>query len=71
MVSTGYSREVERAEASPPAKADFNTLSAGIAMGGGTETTVAASNQTFLQVKTGCLTSDTQERKLSKMPMDA
>lgn len=49
MVSIGYNREVERALASPPARADFRTLPAGISTGGGTATTVAASNQMLLR----------------------
>jgi len=46
--SIGCSREVESALARPPAKADFKTLPVDISIGGGTATTVAASNQMFL-----------------------
>jgi hypothetical protein len=48
--SIGCSKEVERALARPPAKADFKTLPVDISTGGGTATTVAASNQMFLDV---------------------
>ena len=46
--SIGCSREVESALARPPAKADFKTLPVDISTGGGTATTVAASNQMLL-----------------------
>lgn len=49
-VSTGYKKDVDIAEASPPARADFRTLPAGSSMGGGTATTVAASNQILLWI---------------------
>jgi hypothetical protein len=48
IVSIGCIKEVERAEASPPANADFRTSPAGKATGGATATTVAASNQMLL-----------------------
>lgn len=50
IVSIGCNKEVESADARPPAKADFKTFSADISTGGGTATTVAASNHTFLNV---------------------
>lgn len=50
IVSTGCIREVESAHERPPANADFRTLPAGISTGGGTATTVAASNQILLYI---------------------
>lgn len=50
IVSTGCIRDVDNAQERPPANADFRTLPAGISTGGGTATTVAASNQIFLYV---------------------
>lgn len=49
-VSTGCINAVDNAQESPPANADFRTFPAGISTGGGTATTVAASNQIFLYV---------------------
>lgn len=50
IVSTGCIRDVDKAQERPPANADLRTLPAGISTGGGTATTVAASNQIFLNV---------------------
>lgn len=46
----GYSIDVDNAQESPPANADFRTLPVGNSTGGATATTVAASNQMFLYV---------------------
>lgn len=54
IVSTGCIRAQERAHERPPAKADFRTLPAGISIGGGTATTVAASNQILLYIGKDC-----------------
>lgn len=51
-VSIGCSKAVDSAHESPPTNAAFRTLPAGISMGGGTATTVAASNHILLQFKT-------------------
>lgn len=51
-VSTGCINAVDNAQESPPANADFRTFPAGISTGGGTATTVAASNQIFLYLYT-------------------
>lgn len=48
IVSTGCSNAQDRAQERPPANADLRTLPAGISTGGGTATTVAASNQILL-----------------------
>lgn len=50
IVSIGYNIDVDSAEASPPAKADFRTFPVGNSTGGATATTVAASNQIFLYI---------------------
>lgn len=47
-VSTGWSKAVDNAQESPPTNADFRTLPVGISIGGGTATTVAASNHILL-----------------------
>lgn len=47
-MSTGCIKDVDNAHDKPPANADFRTLPAGISTGGGTATTVAASNQILL-----------------------
>lgn len=46
----GYSKDVDNAQESPPANADLRTLPVANSTGGGTATTVAASNQIFLYV---------------------
>lgn len=48
IVSTGCINDVDNAHDKPPANADLRTLPAGISTGGGTATTVAASNQMLL-----------------------
>jgi hypothetical protein len=48
IVSMGCMTDVESAQARPPAKAAFKTLPDGISTGGGTATTVAASNHILL-----------------------
>lgn len=52
IVSTGCINAHDRAHERPPANADLRTLPAGISTGGGTATTVAASNQILLNIPT-------------------
>jgi hypothetical protein len=54
-VSRGCSKDVERALAKPPARADFKTDPAGTSTGGAMGTTVAASNHTILYHEDGIL----------------
>lgn len=64
IVSTGCIIDVDNAQERPPANADFRTLPAGISTGGGTATTVAASNQIFLHAQKNLETNSCFEIRL-------